>query len=225
LTLLSTTWFESTHKCPICKAKNKFQDIGSYGSYIYQWDSKFQYIFWPLTDNPVVYSCKKCYYSTYMWDFDSLDVNKISLVKEYLKDKRPTVKTSDYLKIPITERLEIAEGVYKILGQDDDFWSQFYRVKGYHYDEAKNEKMTRESRTKALEIAERMKLDKDNEGRLKEILFITGAMKYFLNEKERAVGDFKSALALTYKSSDGNADRDANINEYLDKVLNEFMEK
>ena len=225
LTLLSTTWFESTHKCPICNTDNQFQDVGSYGSYIYQWESKFQYIFWPLTDNPVVYSCKACHYSTYMWDFDSLDAAKIPLVKEYLKDKKLSVKTSDYLKVPITERLEIAEGVYNVLGRDDDFWCRFNRVKGYHYAMSRNDSKARDCRIKALEIAEKMRLNKDNEGRLKEILLITGGMKYFLNQKDSAKNDFRLALSLTYKSNDNKPDRDANINSYLDEVLSEYLKK
>ncbi|MBI3221180.1 MAG: hypothetical protein HYZ44_16850 [Bacteroidetes bacterium] len=160
-----------------------------------------------------------------MWDFDSLDVSKIPLVKEYLKDKTTSVKTTDYLKIPITERLEIAEGVYKVLERDDEFWSKFYRVKGYHYDAVKDENKARENRTKALEIAEKMKLNVDNEGRLKEILLITGGMKYFLNKKDSAKNDFRTALTLTYKSKDSKPDKDANINKYLDKVLSDFLEK
>lgn len=223
--LLSTTWFESTHTCPVCSTKNTFLDIGSYGSYIYSWDSKFQYIFWPLTDNPVVYSCKTCRLSTYMWDFDSLDVNKINDVKEYLKGKTLTAGNSDYLKVPITERLEIAEGVYKILGRDDDFWSQFYRVKGYHYEIAKNKEKARESRIKALEIAEKMKSNKDYEGQLKEILLITGAMKYFLKEKDSAKSDFNRGLALTYHSGGGNVERDANVDKYLHSLLTEYLKK
>jgi hypothetical protein len=225
VTLLSTTWFESNHRCPVCRTKNKFQDIGSYGSYIYKWDSKFQYIFWPLTDDQVVYSCKKCHYSTYMWDFDSLEAAKKPLVKAYLKEIKSAVKAKDYLDVPITERLQLAEGVYRVLGGDDFFWSQFYRVMGYHYDKIGNEIKARESRIKALEIAENMRLDTKNEGRLKEILLITGGMKYFLNERESAKNDFTTALKLTYKSDNHNAERDANINEYLDEVLTEFLNK
>ena len=33
-------------------------------------------------------------------------------------------KYKDYLDIPMTTRLEIAENVYKILGQDNEFWCQ-----------------------------------------------------------------------------------------------------
>jgi hypothetical protein len=158
-----------------------------------------------------------------MWDFDSLDVNKVPQLKDYLKNQKWSKRTSDYLKIPMTERLEIAEGVYKILGRDDDFWCQFYRVKGHHYDEANNKEKARDNRIKALETAEKLRADPENENRLKEILLITGAMKYFLNEKDSAQNDFRKALTLTYKSD--NADRDSNINEYLDELLNEFLEK
>src|SRR5687768_16658649 len=72
----ATTWFPQEHTCPVCKTKNTFLVIGSYGSYIYQWPEKFQLIFWPVTDSPTMYSCKKCHLTTFMWDFEKTPKEK-----------------------------------------------------------------------------------------------------------------------------------------------------
>ena len=44
----STTWSPKECICPICGHKHEYQEISSYGGYIYNWSSKFQYVFWPL---------------------------------------------------------------------------------------------------------------------------------------------------------------------------------
>jgi len=53
-TVWSTTWADQEFVCPVCQTKNIFGVVTSYGSYIYQWPSKYQYIFWPLTDGHVL---------------------------------------------------------------------------------------------------------------------------------------------------------------------------
>jgi len=61
-----------------------------------------------------------------MWDFDSIPKNQIIPLKEYLTTVNVNKKFRDYLDIPMTTRLEIAENVYKILGRYKAFWCQFY---------------------------------------------------------------------------------------------------
>jgi hypothetical protein len=43
--IFATTWFPKDFECPIDKEKNTFLVIGSYGSYIYSWESKYQWLF------------------------------------------------------------------------------------------------------------------------------------------------------------------------------------
>ena len=57
---------------------------GSYGSYIYQEPSKLQLIFWPYTDTPAWYSCKKCRLSVFMEDFDKVPPEKIAELRQML---------------------------------------------------------------------------------------------------------------------------------------------
>ena len=107
LNLQATTWRPIEVQCPVCEEKNEFASIGSYGNYIYQWPSKFQYIYWPLTDAHVLYSCQKCYLTCYMWDFRRIPKDKIAKLKEILSMEKIDRKGIDsYRDIPMTTRLD-----------------------------------------------------------------------------------------------------------------------
>ena len=43
--VLAITSFDKEFVCPICKTKNVFRVYASWGSYVYQWPSKFQLVF------------------------------------------------------------------------------------------------------------------------------------------------------------------------------------
>lgn len=149
----ATTWFPVEKTCPVCKHKNKFKEVGSYGSYLFQWPSKHQYVYWPLTDSQSVYSCSNCHFSTYMWDFDSIPLNKIDAIKSFLKTVNLNTEYKRYTDTPITIRLEIAEETYKILGRDNEFWCHFHRLLGFHYDKSTNSKKSKRISLKSIECS------------------------------------------------------------------------
>ncbi|MEW6356484.1 MAG: hypothetical protein AB1696_09170 [Planctomycetota bacterium] len=219
----ATTWFPKEVTCPLCQTKNEFSVIGSYGSYIYRWPSKFQYIFWPLIDSHVLYSCKGCRLTCFMWDFEKIPADKHEAIRKQLDGVTLSQPTGEYFRIPMTERLKAAEGVYSVLGRDDDFWCQFYRVVGYHSDEENKPKEAEEARKKALALAEKMLAKKENEGIRKEILLISGAMRHFLKDDQAALKDFNEALKLKYESKDKPQEQSANIDQYLTQLLNEYV--
>ncbi len=232
----ATTWFPKEFECPVCHTKNTFLVVGSFGSYIYQWDSKYQFIFWPRIDNAVVYTCKHCHLSTFMWDFEETPKEKhAEILKQlagfkldYAPDRKASdygYKGADYLRIPMTQRLLAAEAVYKILGRDDDFWCEFYRTLGYHYDEEKNQAKADEARRKALDIALRMLADKERADQRKELLLISGAMRHFLRDDAAALKDFKEALTLQYRDKDSKEEQVKGFDAYLTELLKDYVEK
>src|SRR6185295_636973 len=79
-----TTWFPKDFVCPACATTNTFQVWGSYGSYIYSFPSKFQYVFWPAIDDRVVYSCKKCRLTCFMWDYEKVPKEKFEDIAKAL---------------------------------------------------------------------------------------------------------------------------------------------
>ncbi len=224
ITVSATTWYPKKYSCPLCKHKHEYQTIGSYGGYIYQWPSKYQYVFWPLTDSPSVYCCPKCHFSAYIWDFDSIPKNKVDTLKKFLSTVNLDGKYENYLDIPITTRLEIAENVYKIIGQDNEFWCQFYRVMGYHYDEEKNNNKAKESRLKSIEFANLMLLDSVYFGQEKEILIIIAAMNNFIGQKDSALIYLDKVSVLTYENKKINEENAKGLDEYLTNLINDYKE-
>lgn len=228
----ATTWFPQEVACPVCQTKNTFLVVGSYGSYIYQWPSKYELVFWPWTDSPAVYSCKTCRLSAFMWDFAGTPKEKHAEIRrrlehfklEYARPRGEHDEGADYLRVPSTRRLLAAEQVYQVLGRDEDFWCRFYRTLGHHYAAEKKQAEADEARRKALAVAERLLADKARAGERKEFLFITGAMRHFLGDDAGALKDFREAEGLKYVSGELGPDRSKNYDEHLADLLRQYFE-
>jgi hypothetical protein len=229
------TWSPVEVECPICKTKNTFLQWGSYGSYIYQFPSKYQLVFWPYTDSAAWYSCKKCRLTTFMEDFNKLPAEKIPALRQLLEgvslppQKERSVEQSQasppYLEIPTSARLVVAEKVYRALGKtDDEFWNHFYRVMGYHFGQDKKRSEADEARRQSLALTERFLADKAREGRRKELLYISGAMKHFLREDDAALREFEEAKKLVYSDKDNKPEENKGYDQYLSALIDEYID-
>jgi hypothetical protein len=224
--IFATTWFPEDFICPVCATKNTYMAIGSYGTYIYGWPSKYQLIYWPVTDGNSVYCCKKCHLSTFMWDYKDLAKEKIPAVKKQLEGVKLEKAFDDYAKIPMSQRLEIAEKVYAVLEKKEDFWCFFYRVLGYHYSHEKNGAKASEARNKALTVAQKLLNDKNNnQFPVKELWVISGAMKHFLKDDTGAVADLEKALIVKYQDKEQNEESNANGERNLNELVKEYLVK
>jgi hypothetical protein len=120
-----TKWMPTDIVCPVCQTKNRFMTVLSYGSYVYQFPSKYELIFWPYTDSLGWYSCEHCHYSAFMSDFETLPKEKIAEITEALKTiSLPAQKESGpgspaeappYLALSVSSRMIAAEKIYQIL--------------------------------------------------------------------------------------------------------------
>ena len=223
--LVATTWGADEFTCPVCAAKNQFGVINSYGGYIYRWPSRFEYIFWPLTDSFSVYSCRQCFFTCFMNDFTKIPQEKIPDIKKRLEQVKIDWSNADqYYKTSILERLLTAEQVYSVLDRDDEFWCRFYRVMGHHYAADRQEREAAAARQKALVIAQRLLTHTQEVVSRKELLVIAGAMRYHLKDTDGAIGDFVEALKLQYHkpaSSEAN-DRKEQLDFYLTWLLADY---
>jgi uncharacterized protein (DUF2225 family) len=222
-TAFATTWADEEFTCPLCTTKNTFRVVMSYGTYIYSWPSKYQLIYWPVTDRNSVYCCKKCYLSTFMWDYKDLAKDKIPAIKKQLEGVSLKTPSTDYAKIPMSERLGIAEKVYGALNMDEAFWCRFYRILGYHYANEKNIVKADESRKKALNIAQKMLNDKAGETPAKELWLISGAMKHFLKDDDGAMADLNQALTTKYQNKDLDEEKNNNGEQNLNTLIKEYL--
>ena len=220
----SAMWDTVKVSCPICEQSNEFMKVSSYGNYVYSMPSRFQYIFWPATDDYSVYCCKKCHYAAFMWDFDSLAIkkNKIDTIRAMLKTIKYPDENIDYSSVtPV--KLDIAEKVYSLLDMDDYSWCFFYRVKGYFYGESNQFIEADIARRLAHNLAVKMFNDDKTPGSHKEYMLIAGAMKYFLLDNKGALSDLQLALGLKYSSNPPDEKKDKDYDDYLTALLNEYI--
>ena len=159
-----------------------------------------------------------------MWDFDSIPENKVDTLSRFLETVTLEKKYKDYIDIPMTTRLEIAEDVYKILGRDNEFWCQFYRVLGYHYDKNESSEKAKEYRLRALEIARRMLTDSIYNGQEKENLFIIAAMHNFTGQTDSSLLYLEKASLLTYENKNWKEENAKGLDEYLKELIVQYKE-
>jgi uncharacterized protein (DUF2225 family) len=229
------TWFPKEVECPICKTKNIFMVWGSYGSYIYQDPSKYQLIFWPYTDTPTVYSCKKCRLTVFMDDFEKIPTEKIPELRKVLetislpaqpdRSEKDSLEHPPYLEIRTSDRIAAAEKVYRALGKnDDEFWNHFYRVLAYHYDRHEKHDEADKARKQSIAITEKQLAGKTNEGERKELLYLLGAMRHFTRDDEGALKAFAEAEKVQFHRSDLTAEQNNNYNTNLSLLIKEYTE-
>jgi predicted nucleic acid-binding Zn-ribbon protein len=221
----ATTWAPEDVECPLCGTMNEFQSVMSYGTYIYNWPSKFELIFWPDTESEVLYSCRNCKYTCFMYDFDDPPPDKMDALREAAAEADLGAEVDYYTDIPMTARLAAARKIYRVLERGDDFWCRFYRVVGYH---AAAEGLAEEAaaaRGEALAVAETLMEDEARAGERKEFLFITGAMRYLRGDEAAARADFEAALALSYDNPELEAENNEGYDGYLTALLEEYIER
>jgi hypothetical protein len=219
----ATTWFPTRITCPVCGTVNEFQVAGSYGSYVYQEPSKLQYVFWPATTDKFLYTCKQCRLTAYMGDFEAVPPEKVGeLAKVLEREAKIQGPLVPYFEIPMTERLPVAEKVYQVLGRDDQFWSEFRRIQGFHLEAASRADEARAARLKALEIAE--KLLREPSSTRKETLVIAASMRKITGDAAGAKRDLEEARSLTFESKELGAESSEGLNGYLDSLIEELLQ-
>lgn len=223
ISLSATTWFPKERACPVCGKKSVYQEIGSSGSYIFSWETKFQYFYWPFSDINSVYSCQACHFTVFLYDFDSVPANKLDSLKIELS-KIELKEYVTYYRIPMTDRLAIAEKVYRILGKDLEFWCMFYRVFGYYYELLPDPENARLCRLKAFDLAKQMLGVEKYKGKEKEQYYIMACMKNFTAEKDSALYYLYKASPLKYESATMDEQQEVNFNAYLDDLITQYIE-
>lgn len=218
------TFFPQEFTCPIDGQKNTFQVVGSYGSYIYSYPSKYQWLFFPQTSSTTFYTCKKCHYTAYSWDFDKLPKEKIAAVKKVLAGVKFSKPFDDYLKAPLEERLEIMEKVYGVLDKDDEWWESFYRTKGYFYHVMGSTEKAAEARRKSLDLIQKELKKEKTEAPKKLLYYISASMKHFLNDDKGAIEDLQKGLETKYASKDAKPEQIKDAEEGLNERIKDYMD-
>lgn len=219
--VFATTWMDKDIKCPVCGKNNTFQTIASYGSYIYNWPEKLQFVFWPMTTSSCLYTCKKCKYSAFLWDFEKIAGDTLAMVKRELPNLKLAV--SGY-GADMIEKLEAAEKIYRLYQADLDFWCRFYRIMGYHYELMSESEKTRAARLKALSLADSMLVLPEYEAKKKELIYITAAMKHYTGQDSLSLLDIDLGLPIVVNDPRADSEANAGANRYLNGLFSELKD-
>ncbi len=118
----ATTWSESKVQDPIeADSQCEVSKPASYGSYIYNWPSKYDQVFWPYTEWNNVWFCKKSGYISFMSDFSDLNEVEIGKIRSYLKQNK--------IKEPSEQQLIFSlEAIYSLRELTPEYKNRLDRI-------------------------------------------------------------------------------------------------
>ncbi len=186
LKVSSTTWGEPTSVAdPILKgAKCAVQEPMSSGSYIYHWPSKYDQVFWPLTDPSGIWFCRKSGFTAFIGDFElsaaeraSLSAHLPQVYEKPVRDRPDIGRLLELLQQSYSQRQTSRESQIRLL-----------RVLAYYNDaELQDYAAATGFRRQALAMIEEELLQASLEEVLKlEYLFVASAYYRELGEVEKS---------------------------------------
>lgn len=226
-TVLAITVFEHDVTCPICQTQNKVMMVGSWGSYACRPEGEFDLVPCPIAYTGSLWSCRKCKFTALESDI-RVPNDKIAAVREFLDTMardievwRPEVASGWRPKVD--DQLFIAQGVYRIVGRDNVFWAEFYRVAGFFAAREGKHQRAIGLRVNALRTAEELIADPARAVYRKEDLLVAGAMAARIGDKERASKYLRAVKAARYAppnyDEDGLGETRSDMNTLAVRIL------
>jgi len=105
----------------------KVQVLGSYGSYVYDWPSKYDRVFEPFIDQPMFWRCKGSGYVAHAADFDKTPEDRKAAVRAWLE-----AHPADIDKLDFSALLDRAQAIHEVRGMEDEWWAYFWRLRAVH---------------------------------------------------------------------------------------------
>lgn len=177
-------------QCPLCEKEIEVIHWASFGSYIYERESKYDLIYFPFDDPRFIWMCPNCGYAQTYNLFSNLSEKKKKQLREFLADKWKPHTEDD---ISPETRFNQAILVNKFLAKDDHFWAWFNRILIYHYRKIDPEKAKQYAQTE-IELLKKGKgyLDDDKKTRP----YLLGEYNRILGNNDMAEKYFKQAFAF-----------------------------
>lgn len=171
--------------------------IISYGDDIYDSPSKYDLIFWPLTEEIWICLNLKNGYAAFNDDFEALPESEKEGLTHWLKDNYTPNNPPKNHK----EKLAWLEKVYTHRNMDDEFWCRFYRLMVYVHREDESTSMAYVRKAVPL-LEKNLALNPEGLDKL-EVLFLLGEYHRRLGDSKRAQEYFAQVKGVRYKDEDG----------------------
>jgi hypothetical protein len=204
----ATTWGEPTpipdpiKQGTVCKVSEPM----SSGSYIYQWPSKYDQVFWPFTDPAGIWFCPESGFAAFIGDFELTAQERAALVADFaMHDKLGARKTT------LRDKLERLQKSYAVRSKGTQTDIHVLRVLAYYYesdlgDYAKATALRRQA-LESIETALRTQLD---EAVRLEYLLVSAFYYREFDEPTR------SSASLTALQSALKSSKDEKLRDFVD---------
>lgn len=181
---------------PISGAKVSIQEIVSYGSYIYQWPSKYDAVFWPFTAEEFIWFSPKSGYIAFAPDFNKISDAEKEHVSKFLRENYDPKKQPE----SFDAKLDWLEKVYAARGAPPRFWLRFHCLRSYL--SRKDPKASSVHRSQAIRVADEMVGNLKEDGEEKAAaLYILAAYSRMQGFAEKADEYVKTLAHLKWKSA------------------------
>jgi len=141
------TFKDTTVDDPIASgAQCNVKEPQSWGGYIYQFPSKWDFAFWPKTEGIGLWFCETSGFTAFIGDFDEMTDAEKTAIRAWLA----TNYDASAGKADTRKRLELLEGIYALRAKDAEFRNELLRVLAYWFDELGDPAAANAHRQRAL---------------------------------------------------------------------------
>lgn len=139
----STTWGKREVADPLLPGETcEVREPRSYGGYIYQWESKYDQVFWPFVDLIGIWYCEQSGFMALMGDFE-LNPDEALRIKSFL-DTNPVEPVSG------ADKLARLDAIYALRDKSPDYQNILNRVLARQYQSLKDYDTANQHRAEAF---------------------------------------------------------------------------
>jgi len=208
----ATTWGDKEVDDPIAAGSTcKVHEPVSYGSYIYNWPSKYDQVFWPFTDPDGIWHCEKSGFTALIGDFSHITPPEKDAISRYLQ-------ANYHGSAPIDDQLRLLAGIYELRHKDDAFNNHLFRVLARWYQELGQSDRAAAYRRRALLGMQQSLKGQIPEGQRLEYLYLAANYTRFFGDTQASDRYIEELHAAVKHLKDGKL---AGFAEYLSQLVKE----
>jgi hypothetical protein len=211
----ATTWGEPERVADPVRSDSQclVESPASWGGYIYQLPSKYDQVFWPLTDPKGLWFCSKSGFTAFIGDFELTPKEKTAVAAELATFYKPINKPT------LRQKLVLLEKSYTARDQNTRGKIKLLRVLAYYHEtDLKDFDGAAALRRKALELIDSaLSTERDPACRM-QYLFVAAVYHRELGDLEKSDASAKLLKQALHQHKDNQDEEVAGMVEYLTEL-------
>lgn len=186
------TWGERTIPDPLADTKIcAVHEPLSHGSYIYEFESKYDMVFWPLTDRRGIWFCEHSGFTAFTGDFKDVTSTQKAAIATWLKQSYRGDRS-------IQGKLRLLEGIYALRGGNEEFRNHLLRLLARWHQSLGNVEAANKYRRQAFDAIKVALNGKLEEERALEYLYLAANYARLFDDakaSDRYLAELSAAIA------------------------------